>query len=333
LNESNPDTRPQGSDAVEALLARAMPRAAPPPEVVEEVRALIRSEWRAVAASHRRRRRLTGFAIAATVTLAVAVPLMTLHESGIAPVNVAKIARGYGAIYLQGSGPALDSASAGSIVETGQTLTTAANAGVALAWHDGGSLRIDRNTKVEVLGISEIYLHSGRVYFDSAAAANGSRLTIRTPHGVVTHTGTQYMTETTPAGLIISVREGRVEVDSARHDQTVVEGQRVEIFGDGPATVTNTSGVGAEWEWIEAVAPRADLVGKSTYEFLHWVARETGYALRFTSQSAEELARSTLLVGEIDGDPRSELRLRMMTIDLEARFDAQTRSMVVSGTR
>ena len=68
----------------------------------------------------------------------------------------------------------------------------------------------------------------------------------------------------------------------------------------------------------------------SVLEFLNWVGRETGHVIRFESDSAEALARSTLLKGAVNAEPRAELRLRMMTVDLEARFDEEGRAIIVT---
>ena len=66
------------------------------------------------------------------------------------------------------------------------------------------------------------------------------------------------------------------------------------------------------------------------YEFLQWVGRETGHTIQFESQSAEALARNEQLRGAVNADPRTELRLRMMTVDLEARFDDEVTAIVVT---
>ena len=68
----------------------------------------------------------------------------------------------------------------------------------------------------------------------------------------------------------------------------------------------------------------------TVYEFLQWVGRETGHTIRFESQAAETLAKHEQLRGAVNADPRTELRLRMMTVDLEARFDPEATAIVVT---
>jgi hypothetical protein len=125
------------------------------------------------------------------------------------------------------------------------------------------------------------------------------------------------------------VREGEVSIDGTYHDQTVHKGQRVEMTGSSRPTVTNTTGAGREWQWVETVAPAISVDGMTVLEFLQWVAREIGHSLQFESDDAEALARSTLLKGTVNADPRTELRLRMMTVDLDARIDPQSSAIIV----
>ena len=112
--------------------------------------------------------------------------------------------------------------------------------------------------------------------------------------------------------------------------RSIDNGRSWSDVGSARPSVTNTSGIGAEWQWIEAVSPAISVDGMSVFDFLHWVGRETGHAIRFESATAEALARDSLLKGSVNAGPRAELRLRMMTVDLEARFDEEGPAIVVS---
>jgi hypothetical protein len=132
------------------------------------------------------------------------------------------------------------------------------------------------------------------------------------------------MTAANNAGLVVSVREGEVLIDGTMHLQKVRHGQRAEFTGNGRRPVlTNTTGVGVDWEWTETISPNISVDGMSAYDFLQWVSRETGYGVHFASDAVEKLARETLLKGSVNASPREELRLRMMTMDLDARFDPE----------
>ena len=329
MNEHG-DNMARGPDAVEALLEKAAPRPTPPAEVEHEIRAVVRAEWDAVSGRRRRKSLATRFAIAATVTLVLAVSFTSLRQTGVAPVEVASINRSVGTLYVEsGDASKTEITNAASIV-TGQILTTGADAAAGLSWFAGGSLRIGSDTRIEFVSVEEVFLHSGRVYFDSAGSVPGSRLLIRSMHGVVSHVGTQYMTEVRAASLTVSVREGKVNIAGNHHDQTAFEGQRVQITGSARPSVTNTTGTGSDWEWIEAVSPAISVDGMSAFDFLQWVGRETGHEIRFETASAETVARHTQLKGAVNADPRTELRLRMMTVDLDAQFDPEGPAIIVT---
>jgi ferric-dicitrate binding protein FerR (iron transport regulator) len=330
MNKMSDNVAVPGSDAVEALLEKAAPRPAPPDNAEHDVREAVRAEWAVTTKRRRRRRVTTGFAVAATVTLALAFSLASLRQTGVAPAEVASIDRSAGTLYVQSSSSApLEAVDTNTLV-SGQVLTTGADSAAGLTWLNGGSLRIAANTRIEFKAADKVFLHSGKIYFDSFGAITGSGLTIESAHGVVSHVGTQYITESNAASLIVSVREGEVAIEGTYHDQTVFEGQRVEMTGSARPSVTNTSGIGSEWEWVETVSPRISVDGMTIYEFLHWVGRETGYTVRFESEAAETLAKRDRFGGVVSADPRTELRLRMMTVDLEARFDAEATAIVVT---
>lgn len=323
----------QGSDAVEALLEKAAPRPAPPADVEREIRAAVRDEWEAIAGVARTRRRVGGFALAASVLVAVAAAFTMLGDAGESSIEVASLSRSHGSIILAAQQTGEVTTEPFTTLTAGQVLSTAASSAAGLAWNHGGSLRVDEDSRVEFVSADEIFLHQGRVYFDSDGMSPDTRFIVRTAHGSVSHVGTQFMTESVRDGLVISVREGRVDVEGAYHDHTATEGQVVELSGRARPRVTQSSGAGGEWKWIEAVAPAVDLQGKSTYDFLRWVGRETGHTVVFATDAAEQLALNTEFIGDIHGNPRDDLMLWMLTTDLDAQFDSSGPSIIVSVSR
>ena len=316
-------------DAVEALLEQAEPRPVPPPDDEQTVREAVRAEWQTVTSKYRARRRVTRFAIAASVLLAAALSFNAFHNAGVAPVEVASIDKSHGSIYLLGEQSELIELAGLETVATGQAVMTGADSGIGLAWHDGGSLRIDEATIIEFVGTDAVYLREGRVYFDSLAAS--VNFTVETAHGDVSHRGTQYMAAVDGPRLTVSVREGAISIDRGGSRDSAFAGQQVRIVGDAAATVTNVGRSGKQWEWVEATAPTLDFSGRSTFEFLHWVARETGYDLVFEDAKAERTARAGRLMGAIAGlDPRRELEVRMLGEDLDYAFDEASGTIKVS---
>jgi hypothetical protein len=296
------------------------------------MREAVQAEWQAVTGRRRSRTRLTRFAIAATVLLAVIASFNVLRESGVAPVQVATINKSYGSILL-GNQLQLNELSDFSTITAGQSIVTRTDSGINLEWGRGGSLRIDADTRIEFISAEEVYLRSGRIYFDStpseliAGTSGGSvetQFRIKTDHGTVTHVGTQFMTHSSGTELTITVREGRVSMDGNYHNETVLEGQQLKVTGSNRASVANFPHHGPAWDWVEKTSPIANVDGRSVDEFLKWIGRETGLDISYESPEAEQKARAGILKGKVDMDPRSALAFRMMGEDLNWHIDGGT---------
>lgn len=303
--------------AVEALLEHALPRPSPPARVESIVRAAVHDEWKAVSGRYRRRKRLGEMGLAAAVLVALGLAFNVFRVNGIAAVEVATIDKEHGSIYVLGEQSELRELPDLTTVVAGQTIVTGSGSGVGLRWRSGnGSLRIDENSRVEFLSAGSVRLLSGRVYFDSQPVAaitgsgiNSAGFVVETEFGPVAHVGTQYMTAVDKDRLTVSVREGEVRVGGR---YSAVAGQQLQLNGTAPPSVTNVSHSGSAWEWTEEVAPRLDIGdGRSTYEFLQWVGRETGLEVRFASPEAEAIAHAGELRGTIATSPRKALDVWM----------------------
>jgi hypothetical protein len=316
-------------DVVEELLEKAAPRPAPPSEDERVVREAVMAEWQSVAGKVKLRRHLTQFAIAATIVLGVAISFNALQVDNVQPVQVATIEKNHGAIYLVGEQSLMQEASDLSSVYVGQIIETGNDAAISLQWGNGGSLRIDKNTRIEFSGDESVFLKSGQVYFDSQpatmAAITGSGLEINTDHGLVKHLGTQYMTTVDARDLVVRVRKGQVSVDGTYVEQSVaVAGQQMTVSGGATPSVLDIDIYGEAWAWAEELAPVVSMDGKTTHDFLERVSHEMGLALVFESEAAEDAAYAGKLFGTMDTDPRSELRHRMAGEDLGYRIDGGT---------
>ena len=329
MNDKRDNVTIETSDAVEALLANATPRPAPPEADARIIRAAVESEWRSMTGRRRTRRRRAQFAVAASVLLAAFVSFNFLPTDTVEPVKVAEIGKRFGSLYVRGDNAELLEGNNLSTVEAGQTLITDADSGVGLAWGAGGSLRIDENTRIEFLAPDSVYLQSGRVYFDSlpglaaAGPVSGSvaTLTIATDFGEVRHVGTQFMAAASGGRLVVSVREGDVAVESAGRLTTASEGQQLAISGSGAFDVVNIGSHGGAWAWVERTAPGASLDGRTVREFLDWVSRETGLRLDYRSAQARSGAERSVLNGRLNLPPRQALEVWMLGTDLDWQID------------
>ncbi len=317
-------------ELVERLLEHAPPRPAPPEKDEAMVRDAVFAEWQMVTGRVRMRRRVTRLAIAATVLLGFALAFNALRIGDVEAPRVATIDRSHGAIYLLGEQSEMHAMNGLDAINAAQIVITEADSGIGLAWGNGGSLRIDEKSRVEFTSAESVYLHYGRVYFDSraghaVAAVTASGLRIDTDHGSVSNLGTQYMAFVDVERLRVSVREGEVLVDGKYAEAaTASEGQQLTLSGSARPTIMSFSGYGEAWDWVETTAPAAEVDGKTVHEFLLWVGRETGLKVAYESQEAEQKARQGILRGNVEMEPRDELRFRMAGEDLDYRIQGGT---------
>ena len=322
LNELRSD------DAFAELLGKASPRPAPPSMDEALIREAVHAEWQLVSGRQLRRRHITSFALAASLLLAVFATLNLLRApvSDIRNQHMATIEKQFGEINVNSR---IANAVEMAAIEGGAVVETGPESGLALGWHDGGSLRIDENSMVVFEAVNQIYLDFGRVYFDSEQSSLSSRpakrgaveLSIRTDHGVLRHLGTQYMARAGADALVISVREGVVSIDGDIIARASA-GQEFAISASGSLTINDTNGID-DWEWVEKSTPAVNLNGRFVAEALAWVSRESGRTVRYASDAAEMVANEAQLRGNMELPPTRALDIFMMTVDLNARIEGE----------
>lgn len=316
-------------DALEDLLRQAEPRPVPAPGDVTSAREAVRDEWLAVAGRRKARRRAAGFAVAATLVIGVFAAINVLRVPAVDAVQVATIEKSFGSVHMLGAQDELSPTDDLAKLMSGQTIVTGDDAGLAIAWGRGGSLRVDQHTRIRFENERDVLLEHGRIYYDSKNtlitgidAGVVSEFRVLTEHGEVRHIGTQYMTESNADGLVVSVREGRVAIDGFNHGKTVPAGYQARLVGQQQQPLLSIRRSGPAWDWIERTTPAADVDGKTLYEFLVWASREMGLELRFEGD-AETVAHDAILKGRIDTEPAEALRLRVATAALSWRIDIE----------
>lgn len=315
--------RPEG--ALEELLSHASPRPMPSESDEAAVREAVRDEWQAMSGRRLSRRRIGVFAVAASVLIAVSAVFTLIRQPSADAVQVATIEKSFGSIYLLGESSELRETEALASVLAGQTIVTGEKSGMALAWGNGGSLRMDASTRLRFTDSVSVYLDAGRVYFDSSPMAvsagidgrGAPEFVVETDYGEVTHIGTQFMTRVTGDELIVSVREGRVEVAGQFQDYVATSGEQVTMSGRSQPIVLSISRSGDDWDWVRRTSPMADIDGRSLHEFVLWACRETGLDYYYEG-GAEQIARNeAFLKGAIYTEPLEALKLRLETAGLE----------------
>jgi len=314
---------------LEQLLSNASPRPVPDPADAAAAREVVRREWQAVSGKHQSRRRMLRFAAAAAVLIGLFSMFNGFRATEPELTRVASIQKSFGSIYVLGDQSELTRADGLAAIHLGQVIVTGDDAGIALAWANGGSVRLDRNTEVEFRDNNKVYLRSGRIYFDSvpseliAGVSAGSKgsFEIETDHGVVSHTGTQFMTHVLADELRVSVREGRVDIAGQYYPHAAERGEQVLFSGRQRPVVLSIPEYGATWDWISQTSPPVDVDGRSVHVFLDWVGRELGMSIEYGSDDVEQIARQAILEGQVGAEPKEALRLRMMTAALDWRFE------------
>ena len=340
MSDLDKGTGPASDEALEKLLSHASPRPVPSAADEAAVRKALHAEWRALSGRRQTRKRTLAFAIAATLLVAVFSLFNLFRFPGVDTVQVATIERSFGTIYRIQDSSGLQETGMLSDVQSGHTIVTGDAAGLALAWGRGGSMRMDENTRVRFVDEGSVYLESGRVYFDSApstliggiTSGDSKDFVVATEFGEVSHMGTQFMTEVNGRQLRVSVREGQIAVDGRHHRHVASSGQQVTVSGRQQPTVLSLSAYARDWRWVGRTSPPADVDGKSIYEFLQWVHRETGLEPRFDGQ-AEQVARIELLKGKIDAEPLEALPRWMATTALGYDINEREGVIYVSDNR
>ena len=325
-DHKNPKTQPEPGHDVLADLFRQVPaREAPPEEDEQLIRQAVHAQWQEMVG--RRRRKIWPWALAASILVAVVtvvrfIPQVPVSDSDL---NVASIEKVIGTVAAHSaSGPVVLSTDAVHDVMTGMTLRSGTASGAGLRWMNGSLIRLDENTDLKLLSADEIFLQSGRIYIDTPPGRKaGKPITIRTPQGLIRHLGTQFMTRWSASGLLISVREGEVMyqplVDSPQGPTQAAVGQQLEILPNGEIERESISTWGIEWTWTEALSPGFQSDGRKLSDLFAWAGRELGRQLEYSTSSAESIASTTVLHGNLDLQPLQALSVATATSDLSAR--------------
>lgn len=335
-DESNVNYRERSAglpedDVLAALFRQAEPRPIPTPSQEATIRRAVYLEWKATVKQRTKRtRRLWAVAASAVISAVIIGTLVqNAPEIALGP-EVAAVDKHFGVVEF--SPKTVNAVSDHMLrVSAGQSIATGDHSGVALAWVNGGSLRLDQNTSVRIDSAQEIFLQSGRVYFDSRPATHSTQmamsdltLVINTPAGTVTPLGTRYQTQVVNDELIVTVREGRVVVESDRVREHAVAREQLIVASNGVATRSVVDTFGNSWHWVEATSPFFDSAGKNVYDFLNWVGRESGREIRFRTAETERIARNTAIVGFglLDASPTDALDIVMPTTGLHWSIQA-----------
>lgn len=299
----NDSDKPDEESGIARVLKAAGGRAAPADDMKATVRAAVHAEWRASVAKRGHKR--VWLALAASIAVAAAAlwlsrPYFTAPPGEI----VANVSRAIGDVESStGSWGRHSVVLEDSAVHAGETLMTGAEGLLALRMPDGVSLRLDHDTRIELVDAGHVALLSGAVYVDAGTTPSASRsLRVSTPAGVVWHVGTQYEARIVNGATRIRVREGRVDVMPEQGTtQSAHVGEQLLVSASGNIERGSISPSDAEWQWAAKAAPSFEIDGRPVHEFLIWVGREVGREVIFRTPESKAESERAVLSGSVDG--------------------------------
>jgi ferric-dicitrate binding protein FerR (iron transport regulator) len=298
MNERITDEADRDERELAEIIRHAGSRAQPPAAARQAVREATAAEWRAVVADRNRRNRLRWTVAAAAVAAGVSV--MPLVQSPT--VTVASVTRVSGPVDIDGGLFARSvPIGQGGAVTAGAQIRSGSGGRVALQV-GGASVRMDEESAITMTAPERIALTRGAIYVDADPAAPETLpLVIETEYGNVQHLGTQFETRLAGGGLRVRVREGRVRVRGGQVSMESGAGEQVTLLATGEVKRAPVPLTGGEWAWTGEIAPPYDIENEPLAGFLHWVGRETGREIVFSSAASEAEAARVILRGSVEG--------------------------------
>jgi len=322
--------RSPGDEALAELIRQAGRRPEPPTEAYRQVLEATTAVWNGKVKGRRRVR--FAFALAASLLLGFGVISLVQRSQGPAqaPVEVAAVDHGFGLVMFKGptaeSWQALDGADAG--LPEGARVRTGNDSGLGLRLLGGESLRLAQQTEVSILSADRINLDRGTVYLDTGRHGR-SRVEIYTPLGIIRHIGTQFETTYTVNQMRLRVREGVVQLQRDGEVTRAEAGTQMLIDFEGATIESAIPPYGADWDWIQALAPMPDTTEQTLAAFLEWVARETGRSVHFANPDLRVRARTIMLHGQTRRLlPMEALAVMLQTTDLQYTVTGESEILI-----
>lgn len=305
---ANPPTV-ETEEEIRHLLRRVGPRESVPPEDLEAIRHVARTQWRAIARVEQRpvkSRDLRIVALAASLILALAGGWYwgARGRPGAATVEFVR-----GEVGVEGDVSGSGGVVAGRVLPVGAVIETAEATGAVpgrLALRmAAGQLRLDAGTRLRLKSADRVLLERGAVYFDSGAGERRmtGAIEVATAYGTIRDIGTQFDVRLAASGtaLTVRVREGAVALESGAQVRSANRGEALEVSTDGSIALTRVAVDDESWAWAQAAAPPFEIEGATLAEFLEWASREAGWEVRYADQALAESARSIHVSGTIEG--------------------------------
>ena len=293
------------TDRLAQLLQQSGPRPVPSRQGFDTAREEARAMWQADLRrrKQRHRARIAAFGLATAAILVIAV-LRYRPSDAPQPVLAATV---------EGSHATLN---------VNDVLRTGANERTRLTLTNGVELRLDADTAIRFPAQAAIALERGGIFVDTGSShVSGRSVEIRTATGVARDIGTRFEIRVMEGATRVRVRDGVVQLSQGGVTHTAARG--VELIANASGVARNESSpIGTDWNWLALAAAPFDVEGKTLPQFLDWVARESGWEIRFVDESLRRSTSTIVLHGSIAGlSPEQALDTILPTCGLAYRID------------
>lgn len=323
-----PSSAEIGSDEdIQRLLSLAGPRLQPPADVEARVRAATLAAVDSLPDRQPASRRWhkPALSLAAAAVFSLIAGLLIVPETQLPKAG--DIVFASGAYTVRGSEPDDGRIAAGAIVRTSSSGRLLIDLG------NQRTLRIDQDASLTLRDDSEIWLHRGRIYIDSAVSGSTTArlaVTVVTPYASVSDIGTQFEVAVDDESLVVATREGMVDVQLGSRDirSSARPGVGEALKIDGLSLVSREliPTVGSRWAWTQTARPLFSVKDRTYKEYLEWSARETGRTLKFRTPLAAQQAGLRTIGGTapVDADDLARVLATSLIFEVLPGADHET---------
>jgi ferric-dicitrate binding protein FerR (iron transport regulator) len=118
----------------------------------------------------------------------------------------------------------------------------------------------------------------------------------------VRHIGTRFEVRVDRDTVRVRVRDGIAIFAGNAIAPTVIEaGRQLSIEGGRVTLEQGPMASDLDWSWIQTIAPRFDIEGRSLFDTLEWLAHESGLKIIYASPAVRDRTREVVLHGSIEG--------------------------------
>ena len=320
-NQVLPPERSAEADPIARLVRLAGARPAVPAERAMRAEAAVRAAWQASVVARRRRLAVSwGSGLALAAALALAVGLAWQGQPTPVPATpVGTVERLAGGAELLAGDSVAQPLLAGARLVAGGGVGTGADGRVAVRLASGASLRLDVDSRLTFVTPTRLLLERGAVYVDSQG---GPPVVVETPLGVVEERGTQFEVRLATDAVRVRVREGGIHLAAERGSWDAERGDELVLTAAGMLSRRSVPFHGADWSWVQEIAPAYGLEGRTLGDFLAWFGRETGRAVVWVDPAEQRRALGVVLHGSVDGlSPEQALAAVLPTCGLAHRLE------------